>query len=118
MTYNLQMPGGSVEPIPSLLSVAAGASIGPRDTADRSPAVENWENEGGHFPAFGRVFNLRKADAPALEALKARVQSMASTLSSDFANGRVGTRFNTYQHRVRVLRRLTARLEAMRGGTT
>jgi len=39
---------------------------------------------------------------------------MASTLSRDFADGRVGTRYNTYAHRSRVFRQLTAKLDSMR----
>jgi hypothetical protein len=37
------------------------------------------------------------------------VRLMASTLFDDFANGRVGTRSNTFEHRSRVVRQLAAK---------
>jgi len=37
------------------------------------------------------------------------VRHMASTLFDDYANGRVGTRSNTFEHRSRVLRQLAAK---------
>ena len=39
---------------------------------------------------------------------------MESTLVSDFANGRVGMRYNTYANRSRVLRQQKAKLDALR----
>jgi len=58
-----------------------------------------------HFP------NSLSADLPALDAQVAR---MSGTLSCDFTNGRVGQRYNTYEHRTRVLRQLTARRDFVR----
>ncbi|MBX9882965.1 MAG: hypothetical protein K2X73_13450 [Sphingomonas sp.] len=57
--------------------------------------------------------------APALpganaDALEVALADMSAALSSDFSNGRVGERHNTYQHRTRVLRRMTEELAAMR----
>jgi len=42
-------------------------------------------------------------------ALDAQVSRMSGTLSCDFANGRIGERHNTFEHRSRLLRQLTAR---------
>lgn len=53
------------------------------------------------------------AEASALEAALA---DMTATFSDDFANGRVGMRHNTYEHRSRVLRQMAGRLLAMRAG--
>ena len=39
---------------------------------------------------------------------------MEISLAIDFANGRVGTRYNSYAHRSRVLRQQKAKLQAMR----
>jgi len=39
----------------------------------------------------------------------AEVRRMADTLYADFANGRVGTKSNTFEHRSRILRQLAAR---------
>ena len=58
-----------------------------------------------HFP------NPIPADLPALDE---QVRRMSGTLSCDFANGRVGQRHNTYDHRARMLRQLTARRDALR----
>jgi len=43
------------------------------------------------------------------EQAGAAVRRMASALFDDFANGRVGTRSNTFEHRSRVLRQLAAK---------
>ena len=50
-----------------------------------------------HFP------NSLTGDLAALDDPVAR---MSGTLSCDFSNGRVGQRYNTYEHRARVLRQL------------
>ncbi|NIJ34064.1 hypothetical protein [Sphingomonas oligoaromativorans] len=87
-----------------------------RRDADQSPE-ESWENEGGHLPRLDRASGSSGAFTTAdgeIERLTTEVRLMASTLSRDFASGRVGTRYNTYAHRSRVLRQLTAKLDAMR----
>ena len=58
-----------------------------------------------HFP------NPLTAD---LAALDDQVARMSGTLSCDFTNGSVGQRYNTYEHRTRVLRQLTARRDFVR----
>lgn len=48
-----------------------------------------------------------------LASLDAQVRRMSGTLSCDFANGNVGERYNTFEHRSRLLRQLTARRESV-----
>jgi len=95
----------------------AQASPGARHSADRSWAEDSWENEGGHLPGFRGVKRgpiVLPLLASEAESLATQIRTMEATFSRDFANGRVGTRYNTYQHRSRVLRQLTAKLDAMR----
>lgn len=47
-------------------------------------------------------------------ALEASLGYMATSFSRDYVAGRMGVWHNTYQHRARVLRQLTAQLVAMR----
>jgi len=53
----------------------------------------------------GRLDMNSFPDSPAY----AEVRRMADTLYADVANGRVGTRSNTFEHRSRVLRQLAAK---------
>ena len=46
---------------------------------------------------------------PTAASLDAQVRRMSGTLSCDFANGSVGERHNSFEHRSRLLRQLTAR---------
>lgn len=48
------------------------------------------------------------------DALEASLRDMSASFSQDYVAGRMGVRHNTYQHRARVLRQLTAQLAAMR----
>jgi len=75
---------------------------------------DNWENEGGHLAAAKLVIASSAISAGDVEVLAAQVNVMESTLASDFANGRVGTSYNTYAHRSRVLRQQKAKLDALR----
>jgi len=75
---------------------------------------DNWENEGGHLAAAKLVIASSAISAGDVEVLAAQVNVMESTLASDFANGRVGTRYNTYAHRSRVLRQQKSKLDALR----
>jgi len=80
--------------------------------ADRRSAVESWENEGGHFPAFAPIRNP-SASGPQTavtdsDTQRAEIDWLTRKLADDFANGRVGKRYSTYQHRMRVIRQLTA----------
>jgi len=61
-----------------------------------------------HFP------DPTSADAASLEA---QVRRMSGTLSCDFANGRIGEHYNTFEHRSRLLRQLTARRDRAAGVT-
>jgi hypothetical protein len=72
---------------------------------DDREALDNWLNEGGHLlPSAAKG----SPKVPQEEALR----DMASLFISDFANGRVGQHHNTFQHRARILRQLTAELRA------
>lgn len=88
------------------------------DDADERRALESWSNEGGHCPADlkarGGPVNL--ASSPVQRSLKDQVDRMGSALAVDFANGLVGTHYNTFQHRSRVLRQMTAKINAMSDG--
>lgn len=48
------------------------------------------------------------------DALAAALADMTASFSSDFVDGRVGKRHNTFEHRSRVLRQMTGSLAAMR----
>jgi|GEM_PF-1802466 len=48
------------------------------------------------------------------DALEAALRDMTESFSGDFIDGRVGQLHNTFEHRSRVLRQLTAKLAAMR----
>lgn len=48
------------------------------------------------------------------DALEIALADMIATFSSDFVNGRIGARHNTYGHRSRILRQMTEKLVAMR----
>lgn len=93
------------------------ASVDPRYDADQILAQGSWESEGGSLSADAS----RSAASPAsssreVENLAEQVALMASVLSRDFINGRVGSRYNTYAHRSRVLRQQKAKLDTMRAG--
>lgn len=89
-----------------------GMAVSSPHTAERRSAVEGWENEGGHFPAFTPCRNPRPAASePAAtdcDTQRAEIDWLTRKLADDFANGRVGKRYSTYQHRMRVIRQLTA----------
>jgi hypothetical protein len=48
------------------------------------------------------------------DTLEAALVDMTATFCSDFADGLVGQRHNTYGHRTRILRQMTGRLAVMR----
>ena len=56
----------------------------------------------------------RAMDFPEFDDLKRRVKEMDRALADDFAEGRVGTGSNTFQHRSRVIRQGLQKLEHMR----
>lgn len=74
-------------------------------------AVENWENEGGHFPSLPSLVTVpsnvsspvrdQTSESPELALMRAK-------FLADFSGGTMGQHHNTYQHRSRVLRRLAA----------
>lgn len=89
------------------------SSAARRDAA-RSLREDNWENEGGHIASPSSAIASFLISASDVEALEAQVNAMESTLASDFADGRVGMRYNTYAHRSRVLRQQKAKLDVFR----
>ena len=93
----------------SMIRVSSAA----RRDAARSLREDNWENEGGHLAGARPVIACCAISANG-EALEAQVNALESTLASDFADGRVGMRYNTYAHRSRVLRQQKAKLDALR----
>lgn len=48
------------------------------------------------------------------DALEAALADMKSTFQRDFADGRIGTKHNTYAHRSRILRQMTESLNRIR----
>lgn len=80
----------------------------------RQAALERWENEGGNLLVAPLSTPTGHRSAKEADALEAALHDMTQALSRDFSEGRVGTRYNSYAHRSRVLRQLTARLLAMR----
>jgi len=75
---------------------------------------DNWENEGGQTRGTRVLAVAAGPCAGDVERLAAQVLILETTLSTDFVNGRIGTRHNTYAHRSRVLRQQKGKLEAMR----
>jgi hypothetical protein len=92
------------------------SSAARRDAA-RSLREDNWENEGGHIASPSSAIASFLISASDVEALEAQVNAMESTLASDFADGRVGMRYNTYAHRSRVLRQQKAKLNVLRASS-
>ena len=67
----------------------------------RSLREDNWENEGGHLAGVKFPTSTPALSVNDVETLEAQVSLMESKLISDFADGRVGMRYNTYAHRSR-----------------
>lgn len=89
-------------------------SSGAGGDAARSLREDNWENEGGHLAAARPTISSSAVLASDIDILEAQVSFMESALAGDFANGRIGMRYNSYAHRSRVLRQQQARLDALR----
>ncbi|MCK0530779.1 MULTISPECIES: hypothetical protein [Sphingobium] len=91
-------------------------SSGAEGDAARSLREDNWENEGGHVAGAKSPTPTPALSANDVETLEAQVRRMESKLASDFADGRVGMRYNTYANRSRVLRQQKAKLDVLRAG--
>lgn len=91
-------------------------SSGVRGDAARSLREDSWENEGGHLATVKFPTATPALSANDVETLEAQIRRMESKLASDFAEGRVGMRYNTYAHRSRVLRQQKAKLDVLRAG--
>ena len=74
------------------------------------PAVERWENEGGHLQE-PRSVAITPTDvslrAPSPLPASAELAAMRARFLADFSGGLMGQHHNTFQHRSRVLRQLT-----------
>jgi hypothetical protein len=98
----------------SIAQVLPAMVMAVSDETSRSCSIANWENEGGHLASRERRVPLPVFSSGEIERLQTQVNLASVKLASDFANGRVGTRYNTYAHRARVLRLQKAELGAMR----
>jgi hypothetical protein len=80
-------------------------------------AVDRWEDEGGFVrgtvPARPPQATISSSTTDEVDALASQVSRVARALASDYSEGRIGIRYNTFQHRSRVLRQMSACLEAM-----
>ncbi len=99
MTGHIETPS-----TPDRSSVAS--VVGTRKTA-MPGAVARWENEGGHLSGA-----LAGAGDVTIAAAAARIRDLEAALRHDFSNGLVGTRFNTFEHRSRIIRQLSGELAA------
>lgn len=99
--------------LPLDLPMIRVSSTARRDAA-RALSEDNWENEGGHLAGVRPAITSAAISAKDVDVLEAQVRVMENTLVSDFANGRVGMRYNTYAHRSRVLRQQKAKLDVLR----
>lgn len=82
-------------------------------------AVEKWENEGGrveHPVALTQRSASPSSSRRDADDMAGQLRLMSDTLAQDYANGRVGQRFNTYAHRSRVIRQMTAELGKLECG--
>ena len=84
-----------------------GSASAPSEAKSDENSVDGWFNEGGHFP------DVDNASAFKQEAFREMVRLMGRKLQADFSNGLVGQHHNTFQHRARVLRQLTAECRTM-----
>ena len=96
------------------LPTGAVSRVAGRATA--SLDEDGWENEGGNLAGGSPASRSPPHSVSEVEAFEIQVRSMETTLASDFAGGRIGQRYNTYEHRSRVLRQQQAKLDEMRGG--
>jgi hypothetical protein len=83
-----------------------------------TPALDEdgWENEGGHLAGGVPASRGPAHSVSEIETFEVQVRNMETTLASDFAGGRIGKRYNTYEHRSRVLRQQQAKLDEMCDG--
>jgi hypothetical protein len=103
-------PTGKVESLPGRFRIS------PIATPDEGPAVESWENEGGQFPELhGVAINPTDVSLAAAEGPASRdaLVAMRAKFAADFANGLMGQRYNTFEHRSRILRQM-AQAEGLR----
>lgn len=91
---------------PAVAAPAWDYAEAPAGAAVRRTVLNDWENEGGHVSGRHPAEAVGPPRPPGLAAMRAR-------LNTDFANGLVGQRHNTFQHRSRVLAQLTKQAETV-----
>ncbi len=108
----------SAESLPGFVPFLAGrvpSALGRRKNL--APEIDRWEDEGGFVCGTAPVRDPRavmsSSTAEKAEALASQVSLVARVLASDYAEGRVGTRHNSFQHRSRALLQMSAQLEGM-----
>lgn len=104
-----------VSPFAPILANRARPALGRKN--DTSAAVDRWEGEGGlvpgTVPARSPQATISASTTDQADAFACQVILVGRNLASDYADGRVGTRYNTFQHRSRVLSQMRAQLAAM-----
>lgn len=108
-----------VEPkAPFLTPVENPAGLRPFAAQIRRAALIEWENEGGSLSGW-----LESPEPVSDSARTSRstdrfeeLTEAQARLNADLAEGLVGERFNTYQHRARLVRQLRARTADGPGG--
>jgi hypothetical protein len=100
-----------IEPkAPSLIPVESPAAARPIAAQIRRAALIEWENEGGSLSSPLEI--PQPVPDSARTRSTDRIEEVAEAqarLNADLAEGLVGERFNTYQHRARLVRQLRAR---------
>jgi hypothetical protein len=107
----VESTGVTAGPLQTDLAISAD------DERPLSGAWQRWENEGGRLSDENPVRRVRTPERAIgrdeIAELDAEIHRLRRRLSRDFANGLVGNRYNTYQHRSRIIRQLSAKLDAL-----
>ena len=105
---------------PVLTLVKRGSGSRKFGTRLSPSSLRNWENEGGSHSGRPSAAPELVGSSPSTSPStgdSGDVADMQARLNADFANGLVGQRFNTYEHRTRVIRQLRARATDKLNGT-
>lgn len=98
---------------PFLILVAEAAGTLPVAARGHRTALVEWENEGGSLSVRQGVSLRPVSNAPSTASNTGDCQEvieMQARLNVDLAEGLVGERFNTYEHRARLVRQLRSRM--------
>lgn len=88
---------------PGAAAEAPNTGIAPQVAAERGETQDGRPSGHGAVAIDPTDVSLVAARAPSAE-----LAAMQARFTSDLVDGLVGSRFNTYQHRARVLRQLSA----------